>query len=211
MDGTTALAIWGAVTGTASVGLQGGASYRDRVNLNVNVRCHNSETEHVLLIEVSNRGRQPTTIIEVGFLIKAEVTYELIERKIVNTAPFKIRWDDGTPVMLKPGELHQFAHDLTDWPDPMIHADSPMRSYAVDSHGRKSWGSPSPFLRMMMGWGWQPKGVVDTRLVEPMDEPLIAEPVTPRWKLWKPKGERLPQTWDPSEIKVALNRNIKRN
>jgi hypothetical protein len=40
---------------------------------------------------------------------------------------------------------------------------------------------------------------------------LIAEPVTPRWKLWKPKEERLPQAWDPSEIKVTLNRSIKRN
>ncbi len=62
----------------------------------------------------------------------------------------------------------------------------------------------------MMHWGWQPKGVVDTRLVEPMGEPLVAEPVTSRWKLWRPNEERLPQTWDPDEIKVELNRNIQR-
>jgi hypothetical protein len=60
---------------------------------------------------------------------------------------------------------------------------------------------------MMMQMGWQPKGVVDSRLVEPFEEPMIAEPVTPQWKLWRPKHERRPWSRDDdmSDVKVRLN------
>jgi hypothetical protein len=145
MDGTVALALWGAITGTVSVGVQAATHIRDRVKLNVNVRFFQSEQEDRLIIEISNRGRQPTTITEAGFLVKSEVTYEVEERKIVNTAPLSIRWDDGTPVLLAPGEVHQFSRKLTGWPDPMMHADTPLRAYVSDSHRRQSWGEPGRF------------------------------------------------------------------
>jgi len=210
MDSTAALAIWGAITGTLSVGVQAATHFRDRVKLNVNVKFTQTEETDLLIIEVSNRGRQPTTITEAGFLIKSEVTYEVEARKIIGTAPLSIRWDQRSPVLLKPGEVHEFTRSLTGWPDPMIHADAPLRAYVVDSHGRQSWGEPGPFLRMMMQMGWQPQGVMDTRLVEPLEETMVAEPVTPRWKIWRPKYERRPwsQEADMGEVKFKLNVNL---
>lgn len=207
MDGTTVLAFWGAVTGTASVGVQTATHFRDRVKLSVTAKFKQTEDEDLLIIEVSNRGRQPTTITEAGLLVKSEVTYEVEERKIINTAPFSIRWDDGSPVLLKPGEVHQYSRNLAGWPEPMLHAESPLRPYVSDSHGRQCWGEPGPFLRMMMNMGWQPRGVVDSRLVEPLEEPMLAEPVTSKWKVWRPRHEREPWASDPdmSQVKVRLN------
>jgi hypothetical protein len=208
MDGTTALAIWGAFTGTVSVVFQGVTSFRDRVHLNVNVRTQQTALEDVLLIEVSNRGRQPTTIIEAGFLVKAAADFEVVGRGFSHTAPFSIRWDDGNPVLLKPGEVHQFTHKMTTWPDPMAHADMPLRAYVKDSHGRKSWGSPIPILRIMVSSGWEPQDL-DPDMVEPPDEPFVAEPVTARWKLWRPREERKATVWDPGEVNVTINSHIK--
>ena len=118
VDGTAALAIWGAITGTASVGVQAGTHFRDRVKLNVNVKFTQTEGTDLLIIEVSNRGRQPTTITEAGFLVKSEVTYEVEARNIIGTAPLSIRWDRNPQVLLKPGEIQEFARSLTSWPDP---------------------------------------------------------------------------------------------
>jgi hypothetical protein len=78
-----------------SVGLQAATHIRDRVRLNVNVRFFQNKQEDRLLIVVSNRGRQPTTITEAGFLVKSEITFEVEERNIINTAPLSIRWDAG--------------------------------------------------------------------------------------------------------------------
>jgi hypothetical protein len=36
---------------------------------------------------------------------------------------------------------------------------------------------------------------------------MLAEPVTPKWKVWRPKHEREPWSSDPdmSQVKVRLN------
>jgi hypothetical protein len=207
MDGTTAIAIWGGITGTASVAFQGATHFRDRVRLHVGGGFSETEDEHVLWLSASNRGRQPTTITEAGFLVKNAAHFEVNGRKIISTAPLSIRWDDGNPILLRPGEMHRFAQTLIRWPEDIIHADAQLRPFVVDSHGRRSWGEPAPFLRMLLRRGWKPKGVVDTRLVEPFSEPLVAEPVSARWMVWRPKHERSPYSRDPDvddEIKLSF-------
>jgi hypothetical protein len=208
MDTTTALAVLGAVTGTASVGLQASAHFRDRVKLAVGASStHTIEDVHTLKLRVSNRGRRPTTLVEAGLLIDMDVRVEFEATKFITTGPFSIRLDDGHPVLLQPGEVHEYTQNLTGWPDPMIHADSPLRPYVMDSFGHQVWAEPTNVFRKLMERGWQPKGAVDARLVEPPPEPLLAKPVTPRWKFWRPEHERKPTDGldDPGEWGYKLN------
>lgn len=189
MDVTMGLAIWGALTGTLSVGVQSATHLRDRVKIAVGGRFDQTEERHMLTIRASNRGRQPTTLIEAAWLVKVEARVEVFPTDLIE-GPFSIQGPDREPVLLAPGEIHDFTIRLAGWPDPLVHADTPLRPYVIDSHGRHHYGEPAPFLRMMLVGGWQPQGAVDTRLVETPAEPILAEPVAPRWKLWRADHER---------------------
>lgn len=189
------LAAWGAATGTLAVGVQTANHLRDRSKLSVGAGWDSQLPDiDTLWIRVANQGRQPTTLIEAGFLVKTETQFEVIERAIRGTGSYHLRWDDGNPVLLRPGEVHQYRHRLTKWPETLVHADEPLRPFVLDAANRESWGMPGPFLRMMMDSGWHPSGPMDARLTERSPEPLKAEPVTAGWKLWRPSHERKPVT-----------------
>jgi hypothetical protein len=119
--------------------------------------------------------------MEVGFLVDADAEATVEGGQSVPIRP-RIQLD-GVPKVLPAGEAARFVRALSKWPGP-VYADDPLRAYAVDSHGRTSWGTAVPMLRLLLLGGWEPKGVPDPRLLEPAQGPVYARPVAPRWKLW---------------------------
>lgn len=146
-------------------------------------------------LDVTNVGKRTTTLEEVGF--RVEFNYELDVHKSGVDGPFlehvnaqkNIVLSNGlTP--LAPGEMKKFVIVLNAWPDKMVHADFPLRGYAVGSHGKTCWGHSRPFLREMLNHKWQPPKGTPEQLLAPYNEKIKPMPVYPAWKFWKPKHLR---------------------
>jgi hypothetical protein len=188
---TTILAIWGAVLSTA-LALVALLSYlRDRPKPFITSHTDQRRGQPPELgLDVANRGRQTTTLMEVGFFVDVQTTVRLADGSPEIPVRPKITMA-GTPGVVAPGEVVQFRKQLVDWPG-VVHADDPLRAYAVDSHGCTSWGSAMPLLRLIVQHGWWPRTIADPRLLEPLPGPKIARAVEPRWKLWVPRSLRTP-------------------
>ena len=207
MDATLTIALWGAATGTGSVGIQAANHRRDRPQLHVEVGFTNSRTgTQQLWIRVSNGGRQPITVVEAGFLVK--VSTRFVASGGSGTGEYSMHWDGGSTVLLPPGETHSFDHEVTDWPDVSVRADDPLRPYVLDSNRKRTWGKPGCYLRGLLLGGWNPQGV-DPALLERPEEPLLADPVVPRWKLWRPKDQRRPTPGEYEFIPKKIRLNTK--
>lgn len=187
---TTAIAIWGAVLSTLLGVLQGLTYWRDRPRLYITAHTTQAVNQFPKIrISVANRGSRTTTLVEVGFLMSAETTAQAETGPAFTLEP-RITLP-GTPRVIAAGELAEFEKSLSEWPG-IVHADDPLRAYAVDSHGRTSWGSAMPLLRLLVAHGWKPAKISDPRLLEPIPGPKIVKPVEPRWKLWVDKSLRKP-------------------
>jgi hypothetical protein len=89
--------------------------------------------------------------------------------------------------ILQAGERKSFEYRLTEWPLDMP-ADTLLRPYVIDALGRKSSTAPISILRDLLDLGWSPPtGTPEELLIRAT---LLAPPVEPRWKLWRPKHER---------------------
>jgi hypothetical protein len=197
---TLALAIWGAVTGTASILLEAFKYLRDRPRLSLSVtlgfpRGYSPE----IGVDVRNQGRQPTTVMKVALRPEGEAEIEK-DGVTLASGQFELGLDDERPVVVMPGQVAQFRVSLTRWPGP-IHADEPLRAYVVDSHDRLTWGGTAP-LRVFLNEGWRPEEATPDVLKPLPGAPIRPTAVEPRWKLWKPKELRRPslpppQAWPP--------------
>jgi hypothetical protein len=81
-----------------------------------------------------------------------------------------------------------------------LHADFPLRAYAVDIRGRRVWGEAVPLLRRLVGDDPRLLDVVPENLkwaFQPPEEPQLPAQVEPGWKLWKRKELRRPEAWKP--------------
>jgi hypothetical protein len=169
------------------------ANYR-RNNPKLAIRSDFSFSLHeppTLTLHVTNVGHQPTTLIEAGFRVEHKYKFEIIGQKDKHGKPVssdgrkQIKLMDKVE-LLSPGDMKTYTRVLGTWPDPMIHADFPLRAYAISSHGNTCWGYAIPILRRMVtGMGMKPRNIPSEAL-KPLGEEPEALPIYPMWKLWKP-------------------------
>jgi hypothetical protein len=161
----------------------------------------NLDTYHpVFGIDAANRGRQPTTLVEAGFIPCA--SKYTIETKTGTELQVNmpIRVDAGELKLVQPGGIARYRL-IFDGVPALLHVDEPLRAYVVDSHGRTTYGGASPMFRRMMQSGWKPPPETDPRALEkPEDAPWVPKPVYPRWQLWKPRHLRVRLHGDPDTV-----------
>lgn len=188
---TLVLAIIGALTGciALTLNLLRFARERPQLVISFHVEAHMGSLPEVGL-DVANRGGESTTIVKAA--LQADAETELSKDGIVFAAG-KIEHDlsGGALATVAPGGVARFRRSVAEWPG-MIHLDTPVRPYVVDSHGRTTWGEALPMMRLLVHTGWRPQGTVDPRLLESSGNPVTPSPVEPRWKLWKPRSLRKP-------------------
>jgi hypothetical protein len=194
---TLALAIWGAVTGTAAILFEAAKYFRDRPKLSLKLHIEMSiGFAPELGVDVRNQGRQPTTVTKVALRPDGQAEIQK-DGVLIATGRFELGLEDENPAVVMPGQVEQFRVFLSGWPGP-IHADEPLRSYVVDSHDRVSWGPAAPVLRVFLNEGWKPPDDTDPAVLSPLpNAPLRPDPVEPRWKVWKPKEFRKPSLPPP--------------
>lgn len=198
-DITLALAVWGAVTGSASAAAAVYTQLRDRPRLKLAGQVQKSmDAESVLAVEISNSGRRPTTVREVGFF---EDFAEFSFRKPGADEPFaSSRGEVGCVVarsiFLEAGQTKTF--DAT---TPVFalgrHVDEPLRLYAKDINGRRIWGDASPALRILVGMNPRLESLVPEarQRVVPTGETRLPAKVEASWKFWKRRELRQPTAW----------------
>ncbi len=118
---------------------------------------------------------------------------------IIATGDFTIGLDDERPEVVMPGEVIQVGVSLGRWPGP-IHADTPLRLYAVALPNRRIWGPAAPILRALLNSGWKPHDATTDVLTPLPGAPLRPRAVEPRWKLWKNKELRKPSLPPPPRL-----------
>lgn len=195
-----AIAVIGAATGVTALAMQVGTYIRDRPQLEIGYRASsNIEGETYLAIDAANNGRQPTTLIQAGFLVdmKLELSNETKKDLPSVAGKVEIQLDQGAHRLVPPGGTTRYLLTLDKWPGEMIHADTPLRPFVVDSRRRRLWGGAAPALRLLLNKGWKPPDATPRHLLEPMPGPIEVAAVEPRWKLWKSKGLRKPRTYRP--------------
>ena len=144
-------------------------------------------------IDVTNRGRQPTTILKAAFRAEGEAEIRHPESgEVVGSGTIDITLSEEPTVVAAHGGVHRFRTPLSEWPGP-FHADDPLRAYVIDSHRNEpTWGPAPPILRMLLNYGWHPAGASPDVLEPAPNAPVRPKPVEPRWKLWRPKELRKP-------------------
>lgn len=183
---TLAIAIWGAVLATVGILFRLRDTLRDRPSLAVS--GHSTITRggpYFLRVDVANRGRRATTLMEVGLEVSGgKWTANLNDTGDRPTLIIMRLSNEGDVRLLQPGEIASYEKTPT---VALYSIDSPMRPYAIDSHGRTTWGRASPFYRWFYNAGWRPAND-DPRLHS--DRPLYVAPVAPVWHFWKPRALR---------------------
>lgn len=185
---TLAIATYGAVLATVGIAIQVYVIRRDRPDLSVagDVTITRGGP-YVLRIEVSNRGKRATTLIDVGLEVSGGLWQANISQSGNRRIIPVIRLSDEEVVrLLQPGDITSYELVPTIALYPI---DSPLRPYATDSHGNLTWGRAHPFLRWFFDAGWEPVNS-GTELTEPSDRPLYTAPVAPVWQVWKPRPLR---------------------
>lgn len=144
-----------------------------------------------IIFTVENRGRQPTTIGEVGAEFRVHgvsvIEGSEVPRGALPALPRSSR------IRIEPGGHHQTrvridVNILRVW-----HADVPMRPYVV--HGdRRTYGATFAPYRELLIQGWKPETPPPAEALEPRDPPLRTEAIERRWKLWKPRSLRRAET-----------------
>jgi len=202
MSITTALAIWGAFLSSVLGAVKLLEFWRDRPTLRVEANLSiTMDVPHPLLsITVSNRGRQPVTIVQAGFLVDADVT--LTGKSGVETpGQLKLRIDGGEIQPVTPGGVARYEQ-LFDRLPQTVHADFPLRAYVIDSNTCTTYGGASRLFRRAIHHGWRPPADTDPQLLAKAPEPIKPRPVYRRWQVWKPKGTR-PPLWGKRKQKRA--------
>lgn len=196
---TFALAALGATTGLTSATTQVYNAMVDRPRLRPNFGMTTRRTGRpTIYMEVTNMGRRATTVRQFGFFGgRRQVKFSRGQTpEPWATGTVEVTFHDG-PVFLEAGQSHRV--ELVPNIDAFgIHADYPFRAYVVDLSGRRIWGEAAPIMRMLFG-SEPPLTETDPvelrRLFEPPRPDLRPAKVEPRWKLWKRRELRVPQTW----------------
>jgi hypothetical protein len=164
----------------------------DRPRLIVGFHTSRSiEVPAMIGIDVTNRGRRPTTILKAAFRPDSEVEIaHPVTGAVAASGSIDLTLSEEPTVIAAHGGFHRFRTALNEWPTPVF-ADDPLRPFVIDSHtNRPTWGPALPLLRMLLNNGWRPSGA-RAELLEPHG-PVKPKPVEPRWKLWKSQDQRNP-------------------
>jgi hypothetical protein len=138
-----------------------------------------------IVFTVENRGRQPTTVGEIGMAWDVQGEDEMPEGRRQGELLANDPWSRAD---IGPGQHHQIR-----WTASSLHVplDTPMRPFA--SHGgRRTWGKLNVPLRLLDLMGWQPSPAPSEELRRRREKPLVALPVVSPWRMWKPKDLRRP-------------------
>jgi hypothetical protein len=107
---TLIVVLWDAVPSTLMAVLRIVASYRDRPRLVVTAMTSLGRNQPTLVgIDVANRGRQPTTITEAGFLPDAKYSIAMpgVEDEFAVEGPWTINEEDQV-ALVQPGGIARF-------------------------------------------------------------------------------------------------------
>jgi hypothetical protein len=193
-----ALAVIGAVTGVASSVAVVTQAVRDRSRLRLDIGVMKAAGQPPTgWIDVHNDAPRATTVREVGLYAKP-IPFQRGsgERALNGTGDATFRATDH-PVFFEAGEAKRFliSPDIDLF---RLHADFPLRAYAVDARGRRTWGGAAPMIRLMVGDD-PPLQDEDPEDFKVLFRPLADHPlpwqVEPSWKIWKRKELRKPEAW----------------
>jgi hypothetical protein len=187
---TSGLAIVGAATGLGSLAVQSAIAYRDRarLRLRVDVKTLHGKPPRII-IDLLNDSPRATTVREVGLYalpVRIEVGRNGEQQGRPGVAEVDYPFNER-PFFIEASDTRQFA-GIPDIFSEGVHADQPLRAYAVDARNRRVWGSAAPYVRLAFG---------ENPPIEESDDEAIKRgltrddkarepwPVEPRWKLWR--------------------------
>lgn len=186
-------------TAGAAVALLGFFRDRPHLSLSINFGIKRGFSPEIVAT-VHNTGRQPTTVMEVGLVTEGQA--EIVkEGMTIATGNFTLGLDDDRPEVVLPGQVIQLGVSLSRWPGP-VHADEPLRLYAIALPNRRVWGPSAPILRALLNSGWKPSDAAPEVMRPLPNAPVRPKAVEPWWKLWADKELRKPslpppQAWPP--------------
>ena len=179
----------GAATGIASLTVQIIGAWRERSRLRFRVTPQTLYGKRPrIVIDVFNDSPRATTIRELGLYARpvriehqSGQTGEVSEGVAEIDFPFSER-----PFFIEAQDMKEFAGA----PDILsygIHADQPLRVYAIDGRNRRVWGTAAPHFRDLIGDNppIPDDDEASKRFLLPDGETREPWPVEPRWKLWK--------------------------
>jgi hypothetical protein len=189
---TTAIAVIGAGTGIGSLVIQGLSAWRERSRLRLSVHAQTLDGRPPrIVLDVFNDSPRATTIRELGLYARpVRIEHRSGETGAVSRRVAQIDFPfSERPFFVDAQDMKEFA-GVPDILSYGIHADQPLRVYAIDGRNRRIWGAAAPSMRHLLG---------DSPLISDDDEKgrrfLLPDvetrepwPVEPRWKLWK-RGE----------------------
>lgn len=183
---TIALAIWGAVTGTAGVLLGLIVLWLDRPKLNLHgywIRRGPDQAKFHIVIH--NAGRRPTSVVELGLATSLREPIPDALRNFVDMAlvPKDPQDVSDKPLLLSPGATEIFRLDMNNGPLP-VHADTPLVIYARAATGRGAVG-PETSLRRLLEGGWQPPAGSDPKLLDPLPSGIKVKSAQRWWRWWR--------------------------
>jgi hypothetical protein len=199
VNGFDVLAVIGAVTGTAAALANIIAVRRDRPRLVVNFghRKHQGALPQTWLT-VLNDGRQPVTLREAGFYgSEMPVTIKSQEHGEMTAVATYVFPMIDKPVLLDPGEMHEGTALIPDAVERGYHVDFPLRAFATDARGRKTWGGAGPVSRWILRGGERPPEIHKAQW-EPCEKEIKPARVEPWWKLWVRRELRAGDSGRPS-------------
>lgn len=200
-DVTLAIALVGAVTGTAASAAQIYSIVRDRPRLVLGASTHESIHEAPsLTVTISNTGTRPTTVRDVGFfydVVEFEATRPGEDRP-VHHGKGEVGCSIAKGVFLEAGESKDF--DATGKVLSLnLHVDQPLRLYAKDMRGRRIWADAVPVVRLLSGPAPDVSALPESERwrFEAPEKRLLPGKVEPAWKLWVKSDLRKPSSWRP--------------
>lgn len=186
------VAIWGAITGTAALALNGAKEIRDRPDLRMSFSYGVDVDGAWWQVSVTNHGRRPVTVVEAGVLIALD--FKMVstdESGNVNEGNFQpnVWTTEEDPYLLQPGDMRRHRCELDAWPSLLVTADMPVRAFATDSSGKRTFTAPAYALQDLLSSGWRPADEIPDDYREGED-PIQPKPLAPAWKAWRPRADR---------------------
>jgi hypothetical protein len=202
---TAVIAVIGAVTGIGSLAIQIIGAWRERSRLRFKVDTITFYGKRPrMVIDVFNDSPRATTIRELGLyarpvriMHRSGQTGEESEGVAEIDFPF-----NEHPFFIEAQDMKQFA-GAPDILSNGIHADQPLRVYAIDGRNRRVWGEAAPYFRDLIGDNppIPSEDEAANRFLVPDGETRHPWPVEPRWKLWK-RGELRRSSPEAREFKA---------
>jgi hypothetical protein len=188
-DLTAVIAVVGAATGVGGLVIQIIGAWRERSRLRFRVAPQTVFGKSPrMVIDVFNDSPRATTIRELGLYARpVRIEHRSGQTGDVSEGVAEIDFPfNDHPFFIEAQDMKQFAGA----PDILtygIHADQPLRVYAIDGRNRRIWGDAAPYFRDLIGHNLPipEDDEAGNRFLRPDGETRHPWPVEPRWKLWK--------------------------